>query len=150
MRKSLWIILLFAVLTARPGFSQLRTDTPKNLFLAPVNTGEISTSVKPSPDHGVLEKQKIVYLLQRIAHSDMIFIRNEKEHSAKEAAKHLRMKYGFSQGRIQTAKQFIDMIASRSLSSGEVYRIKTRDGISYPVRDILYNELDFLEKSINT
>lgn len=148
MKRKTGLVLLTAFLIAKAGLAQVRNDTPKELFLAPFNSGAVSALVKATPDRAVLEKEKIAYLLDRVARSQMIFIRNEEEHSAREAARHLRMKYGFSHGRVQTAKEFIDMIASRSLSSGEIYLIKTEEGISYPARDILYNELNLLEKNI--
>jgi uncharacterized short protein YbdD (DUF466 family) len=57
-----------------------------------------------------------------------MFIRNGSEHSAKDAADHLRMKLQRTGGRVKTADDFIRLCASQSYMSGEPYKIRFRDG----------------------
>jgi hypothetical protein len=58
----------------------------------------------------------------------VVFIRNGSDHSAVEAAAHLRRKLGAAHGRITTAEQFIDNIGTRSSMTGIGYRVRFADG----------------------
>ena len=75
------------------------------------------------------ENEDIDYLLSFVAGSDCVFVRNGSEHSAREAAKHLRMKYNHVRQRIKTAPDFIDKIASRSSLSKKPYTVRCGDKI---------------------
>lgn len=77
---------------------------------------------------GVSELDRIEKLLRDIAVSGLTFIRNGKEYDSHEAAAHLRRKWRAARGRIRTAEQFIDHIATRSSLSGRPYGIRLRDG----------------------
>jgi hypothetical protein len=92
------------------------------------------------------ENQKIEKLLLFVEKSEATFIRNGSEHKATDAAKHLRMKLKKAGTRVKTARDFIDLIASKSSSSGEPYQMKFKSGAVLNTRDILYNELRKLEK----
>jgi len=74
------------------------------------------------------EEQKIEALLQKIAASDVIFIRNGDEYPAAEAAEHLRSKYESAKDKIKTCDQFVEGIATKSSVSGEDYKVKLKDG----------------------
>lgn len=68
-------------------------------------------------------------LISRVGQSpDIVFIRNGGEHSATEAAAHLRRKLGAAHGRITTAEQFIDVLGTRSSFNGRPYRVRLPDG----------------------
>jgi hypothetical protein len=56
------------------------------------------------------------------------FIRNGSDHSAGEAAAHLRRKLAAAHGRITTADQFIDAVGTRSSMTGIAYRVRLPDG----------------------
>lgn len=56
------------------------------------------------------------------------FIRNGSEHSAAEAASHLRLKWKNAGSRVRTAEDFIRYCATRSSMSGRKYRIRLADG----------------------
>ncbi len=72
-------------------------------------------SDQPASDQGRLE---IAALISRVEQSDgVVFIRNGSEHSAAEAAAHLRRKLRAAHGRVHTAEQFIDHIGTRSSSA---------------------------------
>ena len=73
--------------------------------------------------------QEIELLIQRVgASKGVIFIRNGSEHSAADAATHLRRKLDASKGRIKTPEQFIDQLGSRSSMTGRPYRVRLPDG----------------------
>jgi hypothetical protein len=75
------------------------------------------------------EKQKIEYLIQSVEKLDGAkFYRNGEWHTPKEAADHLRLKLKNAGGKIKTARQFIDKIASESSFSGQAYKIKFKNG----------------------
>jgi hypothetical protein len=93
------------------------------------------------------EVQKIDKLINYIEKSNALFIRNGTEYSAKEAANHLRMKCKKAGNKVKTAKDFIDLIASKSYLSGEAYKMKFKNGSIINTRDMLYNELRKFEKN---
>lgn len=69
------------------------------------------------------ENKEIDYLLSYLADSGCSFIRNGEEYEAKEARNHLKMKYNYAKGRIKTAEDFIDKIASKSSLSRKPYTV---------------------------
>ena len=76
------------------------------------------------------EKDKINYLLSAIGSSDCTFIRNGMEHSATAAQEHLqdKLKAAEGKGKVNTAEDFITVLASKSFQTGKPYLIKTKDG----------------------
>jgi hypothetical protein len=92
-----------------------------------------------------IEEEKINKLILYIEKSNAVFIRNGNEYEAKEAAEHLRMKRKKAGNKVKTAKNFIDLIASKSYMSGEAYKMKFSNGSIINTRDMLYNELRKLE-----
>jgi hypothetical protein len=74
------------------------------------------------------DSQKIRALLVAIERSNLIFIRNGVEHSAKEAREHLERKLSRAGSLIRTPEQFIEHIASKSSISGTPYYVKYPDG----------------------
>jgi hypothetical protein len=74
------------------------------------------------------ETKEIEALLKKIETSDIIFVRNGEEHSPKEAADHLRSKWEQSGGKIKTKQAFIDHLATKSSTTGELYYVILKDG----------------------
>lgn len=103
---------------------------------------------KPTANRRLLEARKIQYLITLVSLSPYSFVRNGKAHTSKEAASHLRFKYGKSGGRIETARQFIEYVASKSMLTGQPYLLETVEGARFPINDLLENELEFLEQKI--
>ena len=56
------------------------------------------------------------------------FLRNGSEHTAAEAADHLRLKWKNAGKRVRTAEDFIRYCATGSSMSGRKYRIRLADG----------------------
>ncbi len=94
-----------------------------------------------------IEEEKINKLILFIEKSNAVFIRNGSEYEAKEAAEHLKMKRKKAGNKVKTAKDFIDLIASKSYMSGEAYKMKFSNGSIINTRDMLYNELRKLERN---
>ena len=70
----------------------------------------------------------ISYLLQHVARSNLIFIRNGVMHSPREAEEHMRRKYEYFKKKIQTPEDFIRLCASMSTVTGNPYQVKLPDG----------------------
>lgn len=73
-----------------------------------------------------LERATIAALLEDLAASKAVFIRNGTEYSGADAADHLRRKLRAAGEKVRTAEEFIELLATRSSASGEAYRV--RDG----------------------
>ena len=101
------------------------------------------------------EVTAIHYLLEEVGKSKVVFIRNGKEHSAKEAKEHLaykmkmarRMFWFFGPKKNVTVQEFIEKIASRSSSSGKEYSVRLTDGKTLSTGDWLRA---MLSKSLKT
>ena len=124
--------------------------TPPDLFLTPAVRDNLffGTAAQHKSDKAYLEKIKIRYLLEAVRKSPLTFIRNNESYEGLRASAHLLWKYIQSGGRVQTARDFIDDIASGSLQTGNRYLIKDPQGATYPLRDVLYNELGRLEQTL--
>jgi len=83
-----------------------------------------------------IEEQKIQFLLDSVEKSEVIFIRNAKEHTAAEARKHLENKMNYARRAFWlfgpkvdiTVENFITKIASSSSTSKKEYQVKLKDG----------------------
>lgn len=102
----------------------------------------------PSSDKNI-EKIKIQYLISRVRQSPHTFIRNQERHTGKQAASHLARKYAVVSGRIRTAGEFIEYIASKSSFTGQAYFIEI-DGQKLEAKKVFNDELDFMEEKLAT
>jgi hypothetical protein len=94
------------------------------------------------------KKEEIERLLALVGSAEgTVFIRNGEEHSAKDAAEHLRRKWQAAGGEIATAEEFIDKIATKSSLSGEPYRVRRSDGTEVPASEYLREKLKELEQA---
>ncbi len=88
------------------------------------------------------EQARIERLIEFVETQNGIrFVRNGSRYSAQDAAKFLRGKYKKMGEHVGTAQQFIEQIASRSSTSGEVYRIRLADGREIAAARFLGDEL---------
>ncbi|NOT02806.1 MAG: DUF5329 family protein [Phycisphaerales bacterium] len=96
---------------------------------------------------GLSETDKIDLLIERIGElSGATFIRNGAPHDAKAAAEHLRRKWEAAGDHVQTARDFIGKIATRSSTSGEPYTISFNDGRQISSAAFLHDELRKIEQ----
>ena len=115
---------------AAPMMLAMRTSkTATPLLLALALAAPLAARAAPSP----AVQQDVKHLLEYIEQSGCSFYRNGSWSDAKAAQGHVRMKYDAlaSQGKIVTAKDFIERAASESSFSGSPYQIKC--GANAPV-----------------
>jgi hypothetical protein len=93
------------------------------------------------------EEEKIDRLIKGVADSGIVFIRNGTEHTAAQAADHLRTKRKYAGDKIKTAKDFIEQLATRSSLSGKPYMVRTGDGKETPAGQWLTERLRTLESA---
>ncbi len=70
----------------------------------------------------------IQYLLDFVKNSECRFFRNDKAHTAAEAANHMQRKYEHFKDEIKTPEDFIRLTATKSLVAGKPYHVKLTDG----------------------
>ena len=70
----------------------------------------------------------IKYLLTYVKNADVVFIRNNGEHTPEEAAAHMQMKFEHFKDQIKTPEDFIRFAATKSLVSGKPYQVRMKDG----------------------
>jgi hypothetical protein len=99
-----------------------------------------------SPD----ERQKIEALIKYISEmNDARFLRNSSTYDAKTAANFLRRKWAANNSDVNSARDFIDKIATFSGTSGKPYVVRFKDGREAPTREILLVALKDIERKQN-
>jgi hypothetical protein len=83
----------------------------------------------------------IRYLIGHVAGSELTFMRNDKAYTPVKAAEHMEKKYRHFREDIATADDFIDLCATRSLMSGEPYRVIDPQGNARKTGEWLRAEL---------
>jgi hypothetical protein len=154
LRKFLIKVVVFALVFSFPVnlFLYAKPHTPKVILLTPAyniqNNPYFDWVIRERADQKKLEDAKVEYLIERVRKSPYTFVRNGSEHMSNQAAEHLTHKYRKAKERINTARQFIEHLATRSSSSGKLYMMKLPKEIAYPTGEILENELEILETEL--
>ena len=91
------------------------------------------------------EPQKIEALLAAIEHSGATFVRNGAEYQPERAVEHLRDKLERAGAKIQSARDFIEGVASRSEASGKPYEMILPDKTRTNTHEWLLAKLAELE-----
>jgi hypothetical protein len=78
---------------------------------------------------------------------DMRLVRNGSEHDTDTAVSFLRGKLKHYGSDIKTAEEFIERLASRSSTTGQLYWVRLSDGRQIPAGDFLRIELVRLDKA---
>ena len=93
------------------------------------------------------EEAKIKRLITAVEKlKDATFVRNGQEHSAREAADHMRRKWKSNEGSIKTARDFIRVAATASGISGKPYLIRYKDKTEVKSAEFLTKELEKIER----
>lgn len=87
------------------------------------------------------QKPEVDHLLHYVKSSSCQFERNGEIHDGVDAESHIRKKYDFFRGQIETTEQFIEWSATKSTISGRYYRVKCADADWKETRDWLLKEL---------
>jgi hypothetical protein len=81
--------------------------------------------------HAVAEEDlesTITYLLAYVKNADVVFCRNNREHTPEEAAAHMGRKYEHFKDQIKTPEDFISLAGTKSLMTGKAYQVRLKDG----------------------
>ena len=102
-------------------------------------------AARAAPDE--MQRARIERLIHFVEiQNNLVFVRNGKDYSCREAALFLRAKYAKMGGHVTTAAQFIDQIASRSRATGEIYKVRFADGRLVPAAKLLREELARMDR----
>ena len=71
---------------------------------------------------------EIAYLIDFVRHSSCTFIRNGTEYKGPAAADHVQAKYDYYKSDVKTVDDFIKHAATKSILSGEPYKVRCSDG----------------------
>lgn len=111
------------------------------LAVATVPVTLVGAQSAPEP-----EKQKIEALIRQVGElEDAKFIRNGSAYDVGTAVRFLRGKWKANDKHVQSARDFVDKVASVSGTSGKPYRIHFKDGRETTSREFLLAELRKLE-----
>ncbi len=149
MKYPLWFaafltLFFMGCATASENFSEHILLGPKPDF-ASMRTFQTLLNLEPgTPNY---EKTRVEYLLERLGNSPYNFVRNDMEYTNRRAVMHLRWKYLRQHNQEMTAEQFIDRVAASSKMTGQSYLMEV-DSKTYPLREILHNELDLLDERL--
>ena len=103
--------------------------------------------VSPAQAKPMSEKEKIDALIQVVeSRGDLKFIRLGEAHSGPEAARVLRTKLFYAGSRVKTVDEFIEHIASATLS-GSTYFVRFPNGKQIPSAEFLRAELKRLTQA---
>jgi ABC-type phosphate transport system auxiliary subunit len=101
--------------------------------------------IQPASIAFMSEQDKIEHLIQHIAGlKEAKFLRNGGEHSAEEAASHLRKKLAAAKSEIKSADDFVAKVATQSSLTDEPYTLRLSDGRLVNLADYLRAELQSL------
>ena len=81
------------------------------------------TTFATAPAHTESLDQSIAYLLDYIAKSHAVFIRNGVRHTPAEAVAHIKDKAAYFKSKIKTPEDFIRLAASTSFLTGSPYLV---------------------------
>ena len=101
----------------------------RHLVFAVIAIIILSTTIQ-AEDTNSLKKtdETIAYLLDFVAKSDCTFIRNGQPYTGKQASAHMKSKYQYFKDEIKTPEDFIRLAATKSLQTGQLYMVKTKEG----------------------
>jgi hypothetical protein len=115
-------------------------------LLAFAAASAVPLALEAAPVRPAAEQSKIDYLLGEVKNAKATFLRNGREHTPARAAAHLARKLKFAGRRVQTVRDFIVGIATRSSDSGKIYEVRWPDGRKQPLGDWLMKQLVEYEK----
>ena len=85
---------------------------------------------------------EVQHLINYLAESDCVMIRNGKEHTGEEGAEHVQRKYDHFRDDIESTEEFIEYSATGSLLSKKKYHVQCGTEEPVPSRDWLLEELE--------
>lgn len=92
-------------------------------------------------------QDEITHLLNFVAATPCEYERNGSIHSGTEAVEHINKKYAYYSDDIETAEDFIEYSATKSLISGRYYQVRCNNEDPIKSKDWLLNELTLYRQS---
>jgi hypothetical protein len=86
-------------------------------------------------------EEEINHLIDYLAKSPCSFVRNGRSYSTTEAKAHLERKYAYVKDKIRTTEDFIELVASRSSTTGQPYLVRCAPRPDQPSSDWFRTEL---------
>jgi hypothetical protein len=87
-------------------------------------------------------QETIDYLVEYVRSSDVVFIRNDKEHSPEDAASHMLKKYKYAKRKVKAPEDFIKHCATKSTMSGKPYHVRLASGRTITSAEWLLSALE--------
>jgi len=88
------------------------------------------------------QRHEVEHLLKFVANTTCIIDRNGSLHNGPEALSHIKKKYAYFQNKITSTEAFIELTASKSTFSGNVYMVRCEGGKMMTTREWLLDELE--------
>lgn len=105
-------------------------------------------ALRSEPGSQALERARIDYLLERISNSPYNFLRNGSRYTGRQTNTHFRWKYFLNRGRVKTAEEFINQVATRSKITGHPYWVQFADKRRHPLGALLLQELRSFDQAL--
>lgn len=140
---TLFLIFASGCANTRSYYSRYVEAPESKIFFSPAPTFENSTYFAEGTS-SCSERDKIRYLLNRMAGSKDHFIRNGEVHNGKEARQWLLFKLSRWSREAETAQDFVSRL-SYSRQSGKPYLMESSEGEVYSLKSVLKNELSAFE-----
>ena len=102
----------------------------------------LATAAPSRADISAVTAAELDGLLQQVQISDCVFIRNNSEHDAEDAADHLRLKLKRGKKYVGNTEQFIDRLASKSSWTGKPYTVRCPSEEERAASEWLYELLE--------
>ena len=143
------VLLTLSACAYRPP-ANVASDPSLSLGLPPAFDTDpaFRLALRAPPGSQALRQARIEYLLEQILRSPYNFIRNGGRYNGKRAKAHFLWKYSLNRGRVITAEDFIDWVATRSKMSGQSYSVEFPDGKRQPLSPILFRELTVFDQEL--
>lgn len=90
---------------------------------------------------------EIDQLIQAVGESGCTFVRNGKQHTARESVKHISRKYAHFEDEIDSIESFVALTATQSLMTGKAYEVRC-DGLVLTSEQWLLNKAQELGLSL--
>lgn len=152
MRSPFFGLLLGVAVILEVGCLRTSPSLDSSLSLGPLLEWEKSPAFRRAlrleTGSHALERARIDYLLERISKSPYNFLRNGGRYTGKQAGNHFLWKYFTNRGRVKTAEEFIERVATRSKRSGRSYQVQLPDKRRYPLQALLLRELNFFDQTL--
>lgn len=119
-------------------------EVPLQLVLVELDTSLLGTDaarfvLEPGGTSVEQAHARVDALLLDLAEQEGVtFVRNGSDHSAEEAAAHLRRKFDHARDEIRSVDDFIRLCGTQSSMSGEPYLVRASDGTERPAADFLH------------